>query len=804
MSLQPVDEDDYLHAQPFQQPSYYQSPQMAARNQSQSHRYIPPRTSSNSTTPEPPVWSTQTQMLSSNLTQFQQSPYNDQLSVRSLTRKFEDGSNNNQQQPLYAPNPRTLTGTRGPTTVRQDYGFNVPSSPPNQPQNLTNYKPSQPPYSSNFSQQQYGYEAAAIPNFPDANLSMNRGSSVSSSTLNGNSQTPSYDDGNYKSPTLTGYTAYSGYQQNGSPQMFQGEMQSASAIAPVDPEISALKEEQAKLKFRHQKIKEILLTFRNYNNKLIEEKDTLADTWRDIEGMRNHRVQAARPALENAMRHKEHFARLIIDRTNVTAALRPLIGIQEQVEVVFLEGVEAEKKSKEEFELLSTQLKEHLEHQDMDETLWLQESLEKAPDIRKWQDERDRIQRELNEQYLARLNQSHMEMQQIFNNISRLDAKLKALMQGMAQMQPTMFAILGLIIGKIGAIQKEFKDIKHRLDWEEQIQLQQEIADNIEIDRIRPWSSSTPVPWGLQIEMKIRKYIPSPNVSYQLGYLTLPFDGLNWKEDIRTMQFKFMSSTLPTGENIVGKSFSKGTYRAARFSEGSDGKIYVVKTFHLRRGISTTAQGPGELKNDRDSAEKVSKGNALVTYCAKLFTMELARRGFSQFEVEYVDVYVGECVFFTHESLKFKQPPGTCLMIEPLLPGQFKKWVNNNMAVINPDPDDLDSQICSTFAHWSYEWSGRSMIISDLQGSRIDEQRYVQVHPSQPPMIRNHCKWQLNDPAVHFVSKDPQAVQLKNRLKHDMDGDLGLQALQGFHQGTHRCNQYCAALGLAPLAPAPM
>jgi hypothetical protein len=104
-------------------------------------------------------------------------------------------------------------------------------------------------------------------------------------------------------------------------------------------------------------------------------------------------------------------------------------------------------------------------------------------------------------------------------------------------------------------------------------------------------------------------------------------------------------------------------------------------------------------------------------------------------------------------------------MSEPRIEcGPFKKYNSNHGFVETAD----DDEVVQTLSHWSYERSGQSMMLVDLQGSRDSSKR----------------QYVLTDPAIHC--KDVLRFESTN---------LGTKGMKRFF-ATHQCNQYCIALGL--------
>jgi Alpha-kinase family len=143
---------------------------------------------------------------------------------------------------------------------------------------------------------------------------------------------------------------------------------------------------------------------------------------------------------------------------------------------------------------------------------------------------------------------------------------------------------------------------------------------------------------------------------------------------------------------------------------------------------------------------------------ARLFNQELAQTANSP---PFFSVHFGPASLI--------QISGKCefavVMSEPRIDcGPFQKY-NSNHGFVQTSGDD---EVLQTLSHWSYERSGQSMMLVDLQGSR-DASKH---------------QYYLTDPAIH--STDVLRFETTN---------LGIKGIKRFF-ATHQCNQFCSALGL--------
>jgi hypothetical protein len=106
---------------------------------------------------------------------------------------------------------------------------------------------------------------------------------------------------------------------------------------------------------------------------------------------------------------------------------------------------------------------------------------------------------------------------------------------------------------------------------------------------------------------------------------------------------------------------------------------------------------------------------------------------------------------------------------EERLEGNWEKY-NNNAGMVGPSPTKYGTNhsIVQAFSHWTFHVSSKKMMVVDCQG--------------------------VFDAATNsFILTDP-AIQCKEVIRFG-DTNLGQKGMERFCQ-THRCNEYCLALGL--------
>ncbi|KAJ3046492.1 hypothetical protein HK102_013162 [Quaeritorhiza haematococci] len=298
----------------------------------------------------------------------------------------------------------------------------------------------------------------------------------------------------------------------------------------------------------------------------------------------------------------------------------------------------------------------------------------------------------------------------------------------------------------------------------------------------------------------------------------------------------------------MAKPYSKGAFRSAYYAKDiNDGKRYTVKIFHVLRG----------LQSDLQSTSDVSKSYAFATALARIFEEELQPRHQAYIRswqasgqhlmvppeahlltrrflhmISYVDSwfaevepwfanpsfmpdsdYVGDTEYEYDDEGNALWPRGdlTCVMIEPHL-DTFEKWLNNNADKIDDDPD---SELMATIMHWSFVRSAGKLILADLQGHKtvFDQEMPTPFptpgfpgRPPPPPVRASGVQWTLSDPAIHVLlteadegTMDGNARKLLEDLSHDLGGNLGIMGEQLLKE-KHRCNDFCAMLGLRALS----
>ncbi|KAI8809156.1 hypothetical protein BJ742DRAFT_239383 [Cladochytrium replicatum] len=550
-------------------------------------------------------------------------------------------------------------------------------------------------------------------------------------------------------------------------------------------EISYLKGDRSELAKRITNFERILQNFARYADELARVRSSQRSIENEI-GMLRHKLNENTEARYHTLNvHLGVVRSTYAERTKQIARLAPLANVQQHVELELRDKVEREKTSKEEVETVVARMHAEMEARDTREHGWMSEMPTMGAQV-------DGIRAMVNEAMavvqgqMPRVMGAQQEVNRRLADVQRLQMMDQIVRKSLMIMGGTVNHVLMGMMNYIVTTKGEAGRLNAKLEWRELTLKMEEISQSTEMDKLIPEWNNPRFDWPLQLELRIRRYVPTQGIQHMFGNIALPFDGKTWTADKRQLKFYLMGNrftgtaqgSAPVPRLVLGKPFSKGAFRTTRYAKGSDNNPYVVKVFHLRR----------DLRKDSDAAEKVGMANAVVAYCARLFSMELRSAGLAQYEVEYVDAWVAPCsAYFTDEQARLGKPENTCLMIEPLLPS-FKKWLNNNMQVFSPEPGDMDADMMACLAHWSYERSLGTLIIADLQGCRVDTDL-------GGGMMR--YRWQLCDPAVHFLRPQDPLVQ---SLRHDFDGDHGQEAEMNMKvKFRHECNPFCRHLRLQPI-----
>lgn len=189
------------------------------------------------------------------------------------------------------------------------------------------------------------------------------------------------------------------------------------------------------------------------------------------------------------------------------------------------------------------------------------------------------------------------------------------------------------------------------------------------------------------------------------------------------------------------------------FAEGEESIVF--------RGYDLTNRRDVVLKQSRRDA---SEYNSLEHYMMVLQIHTVAAAYAREFNSEKLKPQATNSIEFVPLDV-IQCTNGTCYSMEPFVLGKFEKY-NNNVGVV--DSKSPLSPLLQAFSHYTWEKSGRSLLVCDLQG------------------VQNGSKVQLVDPAIH--SRNPGS-------KFGVT-DLGLTGVQRFFK-THSCNDVCHAMALS-------
>ena len=109
--------------------------------------------------------------------------------------------------------------------------------------------------------------------------------------------------------------------------------------------------------------------------------------------------------------------------------------------------------------------------------------------------------------------------------------------------------------------------------------------------------------------------------------------------------------------------------------------------------------------------------------------------------------------------------------VERVLDSGFSKWMNNGAYSRGTDDPEYSATL-EAFSHWTHHATGGYLMVTDIQGIRVGDDRFV-----------------LSDPAIHCVDGA--------RFGETNLGEDGF----ALRFSTHKCNAICKALGL-PRHPA--
>ncbi|KAJ1554377.1 Transient receptor putative cation channel sub M member 6 [Nowakowskiella sp. JEL0078] len=542
----------------------------------------------------------------------------------------------------------------------------------------------------------------------------------------------------------------------------------------IQAEIDLLEQQNTGLKKELRALDQLFASLKRYRDYFQSFDKRIQDTEQQVflqkkanEAAEKTRIMTTLAGIEIAKKHRGSRVDFINFRNKQIYMFTRLMNLQKEAQFYIHDNEEIEKSQNRRLVDRSKKLKETLEQNDNTEQKWMSANLGYPREIAGYKEyiqyaireryqiisEREAISKEIYPlKYLVQERENYLnKLENWWAGYSLPLEKAKHIAEGMVQ-------------GK----KIEFMKLKRKIEWEGQIAFLNEISHNLIIDKTNPFLH-TDYKWGPCLQnIEIQQYVAMRTKPYRLGTINFPFDIQNMIPVKKTSSIWLMGAINPT---TIFPPFAKGTYRTARYCMREDGMPYVIKAFHLRKSLLEDSKG----------AERVAKTNALVQFLGREFTHRLQQdRAFSGYVLEFLDVYISQCWFRTPESEANKLPDDTCVMIEPLAVGRFRKWLNNNMRLLGDEFGKVDHMLMECFAHWSLEATDSNLMVGDLQGVKIEGEN----------------RWSLLDPVLHFVG--PGADEIKRVLGHDWDGDMGITALDEF-SSQHHCNAFCRALRLRPL-----
>ncbi|KAM9810986.1 transient receptor potential cation channel subfamily M member 6 [Neosynchiropus ocellatus] len=211
---------------------------------------------------------------------------------------------------------------------------------------------------------------------------------------------------------------------------------------------------------------------------------------------------------------------------------------------------------------------------------------------------------------------------------------------------------------------------------------------------------------------------------------------------------------LPSEEGSLDGGLRQGCRVLCTWAESSvlrPGLVYVVKAFR-----------PEVV----DVWQKYFHGSTALQLCLREIQQQRAAQKMMHVFNQMKPAEVHFSPRFLDVSLVLWQSNGQWLTIERELPGRFRKYNNNTGEEIRPEC--FLEELLLAFSHWTYEYSGREMLVLDLQGV-ADE---------------------LTDPTVVMATD-----QRRGEMLFGPD-NLGEAAIHGFLR-KHVCNSVCDRLGLS-------
>lgn len=192
------------------------------------------------------------------------------------------------------------------------------------------------------------------------------------------------------------------------------------------------------------------------------------------------------------------------------------------------------------------------------------------------------------------------------------------------------------------------------------------------------------------------------------------------------------------------------------FTEGEESAVFHAYDVNSKRHVVLKQFRRDDKEHGcLDSYMKVAEAQRVAAAYAYEFNID-KNKPEGILPVDFVPADVVEC------------RDGSYYIYEPFMEGRFEKF-NNNQGVVASKSSY--SQQLQTFSHYTWEKSGKSLLVCDLQG------------------VGGGGRIMLTDPAIHS----------RGGARQYGDTDLGIDGIQVFFK-THICNDTCIRLGLKPFS----